>query len=301
VAGSRSRQVRNWLLYRGLVAATAVGRRIPLVIGRKLGRLVGRVAARVLRGERKRAIASLEVAFPHLTHSDGDDLVDRMFDHLGMSLFEIAWLPNLDARAVAKTTTFEGLELLREAVDRGKGVVLFTGHCGNWEWMAAALSIAGFHISVIAREIYDDRINELMIRIRNGYGVSTIVRGSSSSAREMLRTLRGETILGVLIDQSIRAESVLVSFFGQPAPTPVGPAKLAARSGAAVLACFVERQSGRHHVHFEAPVPLDSADAAAITAAMTAATERQIRRVPEQWVWMHRRWRDLGQTKKSEG
>jgi KDO2-lipid IV(A) lauroyltransferase len=259
---------------------------------RALGRRLGRLAATVVRRERRRALESLSIAFPDSSPAERSRIADAMFAHLGTSLLEIAWMPNLDAESLPGTTSFEGLENLQAAVDGGKGVVLFTGHCGNWEWMAAAIGILGFSMNVIAREIYDERLNDFIVASRARHRVTTSGRGSGSSAREMLQTLRSGAILGVLIDQSIHVESVMVPFFGRPASTPVGPARLAIRSGAAAIAGFIERRDGRQHIRFEPPIfTRRDDDPLALTAVMTEAIERQIRRVPEQWVWMHRRWR----------
>lgn len=226
-----------------------------------------------------------------MTANEREHVSNAMFRHLGTSLVEIAWLPNLDPEKLGATTTIEGLEHLRAAIDAGRGVVLFTGHCGNWEWMAAAIGILGFPMNVVAREIYDSRINDFIVASRQRHGVTTIGRGSGNAAREILSTLRAGNVLGVLIDQSIRAENVDVPFFGAPAPTPVGPARLAIRAGAAAIAGFIRRDGARHIIRFEPPIFTSREDdAGQLTAHMTRSIEEHIRRVPEQWVWMHRRW-----------
>ena len=106
----------------------------------------------------------------------------------------------------------------------------------------------------------------------------------------MFRTLRSGGLLAFLIDQNIRAESVKVPFFGMPALTPIGPAKLAVRAEAPVMICFVERRGGKHIVQFQEPIV--ASDPVEITARLTAAIEEQIRRAPEQWVWFHPRWKE---------
>jgi len=235
------------------------------------------------------------MAMPDLPEAPRAELGRRSFEHLGRSLLEICWLPNLDLPRLQKTTSFEGLELFTAALDAGRGVVLFTGHCGNWEWMAAAIGLLGFRMNVIAREIYDPRLNDFIIASRAVHSVKTIGRGSTSSAREILQTLKDGAVLGVLIDQNIKAENVTVPFFGHPAPTPVGPAKMAIRAGAAAIAGFIEYRDGLQHVRFEPPIFTSRTDdPAELTARLTGAIEDQIRKVPSQWVWMHERWRVRG-------
>ncbi|HSM12604.1 MAG TPA: lysophospholipid acyltransferase family protein, partial [Thermoanaerobaculia bacterium] len=130
-----------------------------------------------------------------------------------------------------------------------------------------------------------------LLDLRGRFGTRTIVRGRPGAARDLLRTLRSGGALGMLIDQDTRVEGVFVEFFGRPAWTPVGAAEIAQKLGAAVHPTFIERcPDGRHRARIEPALGLP-ADPVAATQAMTDRIEQQIRRVPEQWVWMHRRWR----------
>lgn len=266
---------------------------MPLGMARTVGRFIGSLAFQVVPRERHKTLRNIDSAFPSLTTSERNALARRCFQHLGASLFEIAWLPRLNPRRFSSTTRMEGLEHLRAALEAGRGVVLFTGHCGNWEWMAASIALAGFPMKVIAREIYDSRINDYVVTMRARFGVETIGRGTTGAAREILATLRSGAILGVLIDQSLRAESAALPFFGIPAPTPIGPAQIAIRAGAMTIAGFIERRESEQLVVFQPPIATQRGDdPVALTRLMTERIEQQIRRVPEQWVWMHDRWRE---------
>jgi KDO2-lipid IV(A) lauroyltransferase len=287
------RAFKNNVIYGGLVLASAVGRALPLRVARAIGRGFGALAYYLVPRERNKALRSLAVAFPDLDELSRQSLARRSFRHLGESLLEIAWLPRLNNRNFGKTTRIEGAENLKAALDPGAGVVLFTGHCGNWEWMAATIALAGFPMKVIARDIYDPRLNDFIVGMRRRFGVETIGRGSTVSARDILGTLRSGAILGVLIDQSIRADSAPIQFFGTSAPTPIGPAQLAIRSGAMAIAGFIERRDGVQIVRFEPPERTNRGDdPVELTMHMTNRIEEQIKRVPEQWVWMHDRWRE---------
>lgn len=290
---SRFKALKNGLIYRALTSAFAVGRKLSLARARSTGRRIGALAHMILPKERRKALETASVAFPDWTPERRARLIEGAFEHLGESLFEIFWMPNLDATVMKATTTFEGLENMQRAIERGRGVVLFTGHCGNWEWMAASIALAGLEMNVIAREIYDPRINDFIVDSRARFGMKTIGRGTGDAARDILKTLRTGAILGVLIDQNIRAESAKVPFFGHPADTPIGPARLAVRAGATAIAGFIHRRDGQQIITFEEPIETSrDMDAVELTARMTESIERQICRVPEQWVWMHQRWKD---------
>ena len=283
---------KNSLIYGGLVAAGAVGRTLSLPAARRIGRGLGAMSNTVVRRERAKALRNLAIGFPDEDQAVREEIAREMFVHLGVSLMEICWMQNLDAAMFERTTVVEGAEHMRAALAGGKGVVLFTGHCGNWEWMAASIGMLGFPMNVIARDLYDARLNEFVVRARAHHGIKSIGRGSTSSAREMLQTLRSNEILGVLIDQSIVAENADIDFFGRPAPTPVGPARLAIKAGAAAICGFIERSGDLQRIRFEAPVfTAKSDDPVELTQQLTSSIEAQIRRVPSQWVWMHDRWR----------
>jgi KDO2-lipid IV(A) lauroyltransferase len=252
---------------------------------------LGALAYRLLRREKARAMKHLAIAFPEKSEAERDAITRAMFSHLGQSLFEIFWLANLTPEEVAKTTVFENAEAYARAYQNPAGCVLFTGHCGNWEWMAASVGEVLHPVDVVAREIYDSRLNDFIVQKRALHKIRTIGRGSESSAKELLQTLRRGGVLGCLIDQNIKAENADVDFFGRLAPTPIGPAKLAIRTGAMVLCVFIERRDGIQYVRFtDAESTSRGDDPAVLTAHITKLIEEQIRRVPEQWVWMHRRW-----------
>jgi KDO2-lipid IV(A) lauroyltransferase len=295
VGSRRLSRFRDRLLFRILRLISGAGRRIPLPLGRAVGRVLGSAAWLVVRRERAKALRNVGIAFPELDEAGRRTIVRRMFRHLGETLFEVLWLPNLDRAALGRTTTVEHTELVDRALQGGSGLVVFTAHCGNWEWLAATVSLCGYGVTALQRERDDRGMNDFIIRLRQSTGVETIDRGSPSSGRDMLRALRSGRLLAFLIDQNIRGETDQVLFFGHPALTPTGPARLAIRAGVPVIAGFIERRGGRLYAHFEELVETSrNDDPLALTQRMTDAIERQIRRAPEQWVWMHDRWKQRG-------
>ena len=290
MAGPKLRAFRERLLLRALRVVAAIGRRIPLRAGQKFGSAIGLLAYFAARRDHVKAIENMRVAFPEWSDTQRRHTTRAMFRHLGTSLFEVVWLPNLPPNA----TTFEGLDRVLEIARSGRPVVAFTGHCGNWEWLAYSVAKTGAAVTVLQRERPEAGLNQFITSIRKKAGIDTIDRGSTATARELIRAMRKPGFTAFLIDQSIRAESAQVPFFGKPALTPIGPATLAIRMGAVAVAAFIERRpDGSHLVRVLEPIETTrDDDPIALTARMTHEIENQIRRVPEQWVWMHDRWRD---------
>ena len=292
--GNRKRRaLRSRLLYVPLRILELIGRHLPLPVARGIGIALGHLAWHVARRHRRIALRNIAAAFPEWSERRRRATIRRMFHHLGESLMEIVWLPNLDFATRDRTTVFEGLEPILELTKSGRGVVAFTGHCGNWEWLAYSAATFGIPVTVLQRERNEPEMNRFITRIRSRAGVHTIDRGSTGAAREMMSAIKRGSFLAFLIDQNIRTESAKVPFFGRPALTPIGPAKLAIRTGAAVVSVFIERRNGKQYVRCNPPMETRrDDDPIALTALITADIEEQIRRVPEQWVWMHERWRE---------
>lgn len=294
MASRKLRAFRAALLYRALAFITAIGRRLPLRAGQLLGRQLGRLAWHVARRERRKALANLAIAFPEWSESRRNDTVRAMFRHLGMSVFELTWLPNMTAESRAKTTIIDGIDRILEVLDSDRGVIMFTAHCGNWEWLSYVMGSFGRPVSVLHRERDQPEMNRYIIELRAKAGVRTIGRGSTASAREMIQTIRQGGMLAFVIDQNLRTESVKVPFFGRPALTPIGPVKFAIRTEAMISISYIHRlPDGRHHAQFLEPFACrKDDDPVALAARITSLYEAQIRRHPEQWVWMHDRWRE---------
>jgi KDO2-lipid IV(A) lauroyltransferase len=289
------RAFRGRVLYAVFNRLGTVVRRMPLRVARVCGVMLGELASHVVRRDRRRALANLAIAFPDWTPARRRRTMRAMFRHLGRSLFEILWLPNLTYETMAESTLYEGTEAMEDAIRRGRSVIAFTAHCGNWEWMAYGVGVHahGLPITVLQRERNEADMNRFITELRMRAGVRSIDRGSKSAARELIQATRNPGLLAFLIDQNIRTESVKVPFFGKPAPTPIGPAKFAVRAKALAIVVFVERlPSGKQLIRFHEPFEVAGHDAVELTARVTRVIEEQIRRVPEQWVWFHDRWRE---------
>ncbi len=266
--------------------------------GVRLGGLIGAVLYYLLRRERAKSLESLRIAFG-AERSDRElySILKKSFQNLGKGLIEILNLENLRPSEIESLVSIEGEEYLQQAEKEGNGSILITGHIGNWELMAAVLTLRGYPIHVIAAPLYDPRIDEWIVRLRSRFRVETISRGSPSSSKKILGVLRKKEILGLLIDQDTKVNGVFIDFFNKKAYTPTGAAEIALRSEATTMMCFIVRlPNDRHRITIEKPMALirtgDKAeDVKMNTACFTARIEEHIKQYPDQWVWMHRRWK----------
>ena len=281
--------------------SAVLGRSSPAAV-RRFGVALGAVGWRLSRRDRARAIEHLGIAFPEMSPDEHRRLARACFRHLGLTGAECLHLMRQDCTAVERSVEVDGWENVEAVRADGRPVLILTGHCGNWELLAATINCRGLGMSVIARRANDPRLSSPIVELRQRFGTETINRAEPGASRKLLTALRAGA-LGMLIDQDTQVKGAWVPFFGRPAYTPVGAAEIALKRDAGVVPSFIARQpDGRHRAVFHPVLDLP-ADAAEATAMMTAAIEAQIRRYPEQWVWMHRRWRrqpDVGhQTSES--
>jgi KDO2-lipid IV(A) lauroyltransferase len=287
----------SFALYAGLRSFFAVGGSLPLTLSRPIGQALGRTAIGLLPRTRKRIRAHLEIAFPELSQSQRDALMRNTGRHFGFMLAEVAWLWHAQPHDVENLCELAGAENFFEAIEGGRGVIFTTAHCGTWEMLSARVPIAGVPFVSAARELDDPRLDRLVTAMRSRFGTEIIPRGPSAGKR-MVRALAENRVATLLIDQDIRdIPGVFVPFFGRPAWTPSGAAMLAIRRNCPVVPGFIHRRpDGTHKVEIHPPLPIPADGTLEdrveeVTAAATAVIERQIRAHPEQWVWMHRRWR----------
>lgn len=291
-----AKRLKRFLRYVLIRAALALVYPLPLGLARWLGMRLGTLAFLVAGGERRKALKSLARAFPEKSDAERHALARACFRHLAAAAFEVGCTAALDRELETLVAWPEAdRRVLETALARGRGVVFVSGHIGNWELLARRVARAGYPSQSIAKETTDPRVTELVGRFRARGGVRSIWRGQEGAARAMLRALKAGEILGLLIDQDTRVQSLFVPFFGELAATPRAAADLAIRTGAAVVVGFCQREGRGYRLTMEeVPVPEGlerEAAALALTAALSERIEAAIRRAPEQWVWMHQRWK----------
>ena len=265
-----------------------------------MGGVVGFLAHGVIRAERRKAIRNLELAFQGEKPADELRRINReVFVNQGRNLFELFWLTRVSPSELLQQVHFQGMEHMERAYHRGKGVILVTGHIGNWELMAASVASAGYPLWVVAALLYDPRLSQIVSGIRERYGVRTISRDHLSARRTVLQVIRKGEVLGLLIDQDTRVKGVFVDFFGRPAYTPSAAASLALRTEAeVVIGSIVRQKNSSLTITFRPPLPpLRSGKRAeelvANTQLYTSVLEDIVRKYPEQWTWMHQRWKTI--------
>ena len=286
-------------------ALGTVARLMPRGAGRELFALLGDVAGRIAVRDTQRAVENLGVAFPDAPAPVRRALAAAMFKQLGRNAYEFLRLQGASRDVVkARVSRVEGMENFLAAHRRGKGVIVITGHIGCWELLPAYFVAIGYAVTVVGRRMAAARLNERLVRARNGLGVRSLDR--DENPRPMFDVLTRGEILGVLIDQHTRVAGTWVPFFGRPAHTPTAVAKLAIATGAAIvpMGIFLER-GGKHVVRVSPEVVAGKtgsreSDVREVTEACSLAVEQLIRLDPAQWVWFHRRWREPHGTERVE-
>jgi len=284
-------------LYLGLRSFFEVGGRFPLRLNRAVGPLLSTTALRLLPRKQKRIRDHLEIAFPELDQSRRDSIMRGCSRHFGLMLAEVAWLWHARSEEIEDLCEIVGQQHIDAALEEGRGAMFATGHCGNWELLSACLPLGGVPLVTAARQLDNRRLDRVVTTLRTRFGGEIVPRGPSAG-RRLVRALTRSAVLALLIDQDIKdIPGVFVPFFGRPAFTPSGAATLALRMKCPVLPGFIHRRpDGTHRaeIHPPLPVPTDGTledKNEEMTAAATSFIERQVRAHPEQWVWMHRRWR----------
>lgn len=292
--------------YQLMRAMFAALRCVPWRWASAFGRVIGPVIAAFDPRHRSIARKNLELAFgPELAAMGGADRVTRgVYAHLVATLVETAHMCHTTRDTIRSLARYEGLERFEQLRAAGRPIVILTGHVGNFDLMALAHSAHGHCLSFLARPMDNPLVYEHLNRMRTQFG--NVVLDKKGSGKDAFRVLRSGGVLGILGDQNAtREEGEFVEFFGMPACTHVSIAKLALKTGAAIVPAFISRDgNGTHTIHVgEVIEPVSTGhpreDAIATTQRVAAVTEAIIRRFPEQWLWGHRRWktRPVGEAK----
>jgi Kdo2-lipid IVA lauroyltransferase/acyltransferase len=261
------------------------------VFGKRIGQMIYRLGIR-----RDVVDENLRIAFPEETPEWLEATKRAAYEHLGREATAMLRLSKLDATAVIERTTTVGWEQMEEARSLGRGVILVTGHYGNWEIAAASVAARGVPIAAIVRRQGNRIVDERLQQLRRNLGVETIYQGQAPS--RVPRVLRANGVVGIVGDQDARRSGVFVPFFGRPASTHRGTALFALRLNAPVLSCLAHRLPGNdvryeirgERVDYAKTGQLDE-DVRALTAELALRLERQVRKHPEQYFWFHRRWK----------
>src|SRR5262244_1987396 len=289
--------MKEWLAYAVACSVLKVVGWLPRPIARGAGAAVARLLLAVSPQLKKTAEFNLRLAFPDWSEAKRQDTIRAMARSLGWMAAEFARMPRYTAKNIADVIALDGQENFLEGQRRGKGVLFLTAHMGAWELSSYAHALYGYPLHYMARPLDNERLDALVNRYRGLSGNAPIFK--NESARAMLKILKEAGTVGILADQNtMPQEGVFVDFFGTPACTTAGLARVALHTGAAVVPGYAvwDDQLRKYRLRFEPPLELVRSgdlerDILENTQRFAKVTEGIIRRYPEQWVWIHARWK----------
>jgi len=245
---------------------------------------------------RRRARLNLQQVYgDQRTPAELDQMVRRNFRHYGLNLAEFMVMSRWSGAELERRVELHGRDNAAAAIAVDRGAIAVTAHYGNWELLGARIAQAGYSLNVVARDADDAATNSLINQIRESTGYRIIPR--RHALRQALECIERKEPVAFLLDQNTARGAIYVPFFGRPAATATGPALLAHRTGAPLVPCLTRRlPDGRHHVEIMPMLVWENSgdkdrDIAEITARLTAIIEDWIRQDPEQWLWIHNRWK----------
>ncbi len=270
---------------------------LPRPLARAIGITLGLTGYAVHGRLRRVGLRNLALAFPEMPLRERRRLVRGEFVSLGRQLAEVCLFPRYTLENVSRVVVYEGFENFERAYARGKGVLFLTAHLGAWEISAFAHSLQGHPLSIVMRPLDNPYIDALLQRYRTMHGNRTVDK--DDFVRGLLAAMRAGETVGILMDTNMTPpQGVFVDFFGVPACTASGLARIALRTDAAVVPGFTvwDPKLRKYILRFDPAVELirtadDQADIVANTAKFTSIIEDFIRRYPDQWLWVHRRWK----------
>lgn len=275
--------------------------RIIGVLPRPLARAAAIALAHAVRLLHRRlsrvAMRNLQLAFPEMAESERRRIVRGVFTSLGRLLGEVCLFPRYTANNVGQVAVYDGLENFLQAEQRGKGVLFLTAHLGGWEVGSFAHSLYGHKLHIVVRPLDNPYLDALVRRYRTLHGNTTFDK--QDFARGLLGAMKAGETVGVLMDTNMTPpQGVFVDYFGHAACTASGVARVALRTDAAVVPAFSiwDDKLGKYRIRFDPMLELvrtgdAEADVVANTAMFTKTIEDHVRRYPQQWLWVHRRWK----------
>jgi KDO2-lipid IV(A) lauroyltransferase len=259
--------------------------------------VIATIAHKALSRLRRVGQRNLELAFPKMSATERTETLRLEYRNLGWLLAEFCQMSTYTQEFASHFIRYEGLENYLAARDRGKGVLVLTGHLGAWELSSFYHSLAGYPMGMVIRRLDNPLVDRMVNRIRCLHGNRVLHK--DDFARGLLGAMRAGETVGILMDTNMTPpQGLFVPFFGVPACTASGLARVAMKTGAAVLPGFLlwEESECQYVLHFYPELTLAStgdvdADTAENTARFTAVLEDAIRKYRSQWLWMHRRWK----------
>ena len=283
-------------IYRLLAGLSRLLGLLPPVVLRKAGRTLGEIVFWIDRRHRVLTRKNLRFAFgPEVTETRVHQVARDCYRHLGQVVFEAFWLMSVPPERLLRQVSIHGLDNARQALEGGAGVIFLASHCGNWELTGLMTSLILGEGLLVGRPLDFKPLDRLLVGLRTRFGHKVIP--DRGAMRPLIRELRSGGGVGILLDQDAHwRDSVVVPFFGRPSRTNKGIALLWSMTGSPIVPVFSYFEKGRWHVTFGQglelkPLPDKTKTISAVCRKTNAAIEAAVRRHPEQWLWMHHRWR----------
>ncbi len=263
----------------------------------KFGYCIAKWFFPILKSRRNVALRNLHNAFPEKKYSELKQIALRSFQNIAATFLELLWYPNLSKEIIERRVKIENIELIERLLKEGRGLIFLTAHFGSWELAMQAIAINyNKKFYAMAKPQSNILVDKKITKWREKFGLKII---TMSGAREILRALQEGSIIGLVADQSAPRESILVEFFGRAVPTFQGPALFALKTRAPIVfGCTIRQEDGTYKMKLAL---VDYADlyesteenVIELTRRQVQVTERAIRQYPEQWMWMHKRWKHV--------
>lgn len=270
-------------------------RRLPVGMARNFADGIALIASKVLKIRRDVALDNLKHAFPEKPDTELNSIYHSCWRHFLRLGAEMARLPRFNKNFMDKWITFEQENVIDSVLRQGKGAIIVSGHIGNWEWMGGGISILGYPISCVVTSQTNPLAEQWLDRMRMSTGIEIINR--RDAVKGILKALKQNRVVAIMCDQDAGDAGIFVPFFNRPASTPRGPALFHLKTGAPIVYGFAPREKdNRIWVRFELAefaglTGMRSKDVEIIMREMTSRLEREVRSYPEQWLWLHRRWK----------
>jgi KDO2-lipid IV(A) lauroyltransferase len=289
--------MKEWLEYAAVWLILKTLGALPRTVARVFAASVTSLLFRLQPKLGMTAEFNLRMAFPDWTEAERKEVTRKMVRNLGWMAAEFARFPRLTKENIEKVVILEGHENFLEGQRRGHGVLYLTGHIGAWELSSFAHALYGYPLHYLARPLDNQRLDALINQYRGSSGNRPIFK--NESARVMLKILKGSGTIGILADQNtMPEEGVFVDFFGKSACATTGIARVALHTDAAVVPGYAywDQAMQKYRLRFEPPVDLVRTDDAERdvfrnTQRFAKTIEEIIRKHPDQWVWIHKRWK----------
>jgi KDO2-lipid IV(A) lauroyltransferase len=279
-----------WCVVKGI---GVLPRPLARAVGIGLGQIIYILHAKLRRVGKR----NLEMAFPEMTDRERRKILRGVFISLGRQLAEVCLFPRYTPENVSEVVVYDGFENFERAFARGKGLLFLTGHLGGWELSAFAHSLYGHPLSFIMRPLDNPYLDRMMREYRTLHGNKTVLK--DDFIRGLLRAMKDGETVGILMDTNMTPpQGIFVEFFGKLACTASGLARIALRTDAAVVPGFTvwDAALGKYRLRFDPALALIrsgdlEADITANTQLFTQVIEQFVRKYPDQWLWVHRRWK----------